>query len=371
MASALALSSSRTNLIFLLLSLLVLSNILVGVKPAESSFLTYNCPTTSNDYTEGSKFQSNLYRLLSDSSNFIYAKASEGEDPDKVHGVFLCRGDVAPKDCQNCIDEAPDQILSVCALKKQAIIWYDQCLIRYSNVSFVSTLDYSDYVISFNTQNVSRPEQFKGILDAMFDNLTFQATSVNPNLKYAANSADIHDPLQKLYGMVQCLPDLSAADCRACLNHSRSAISTPLSDARLPRGGRVLYASCNIRYELYLFLNPGGRGPGAPQPSTSHQGNKDKGNPGGRAPQPSTSHQGNEDKGPRIRCIQIVSAFLRVKATRNDKKRFKIPASSDVLGYKVLRRVSCTILADFGIDCGGWLPSIYPGCFYKYLSLLF
>ncbi|XP_075106879.1 cysteine-rich repeat secretory protein 38-like [Nicotiana tabacum] len=214
--------------------------------------------------------------LYNNGGNFIYAKASEGENPDKVHGVFLCRGDVAPKDCQNCIDKATEQILSVCHLKKQAIIWYDECLIRYSNVSFVSTLDYSGGFILYNTKNVSRPEQFKGILDAMFDNLTFQATSVKPNLKYAANSDEL-ELFQTLYGMVQCLPDLSAADCRACLNRARSEISTPLS-AIVQRGCRVLFASCNIRYELYPFLNPGGRGPGpgAPQPSTS-QGNEDKG----------------------------------------------------------------------------------------------
>ncbi|KAF3626838.1 Cysteine-rich receptor-like protein kinase 10 [Capsicum annuum] len=161
-----------------------------------------------------------------------------GEEPDEVHGVFLCRGDVAPKDCQNCIDIASEQILR-------------------------------------NTQNVSRTEQFKGISGAMFDNLTTQATSVYPNLKYAANSDEV-TPFQKFYGMVQCLPDLSAADCRTCLDRARSVIATLVSDARVPSGCRVLYASCNLRYELYQFLNPGGWRPGAPLPSTI-QGNVDEG----------------------------------------------------------------------------------------------
>ncbi|KAF3631487.1 Cysteine-rich receptor-like protein kinase 7 [Capsicum annuum] len=126
-----------------------------------------------------------------------------------------------------------------------------------------------------NTQNVSRTEQFKGISGAMFDNLTTQATSVYPNLKYAANSDEV-TPFQKFYGMVQCLPDLSAADCRTCLDRARSVIATLVSDARVPSGCRVLYASCNLRYELYQFLNPGGWRPGAPLPSTI-QGNVDEG----------------------------------------------------------------------------------------------
>ncbi|XP_059304078.1 cysteine-rich receptor-like protein kinase 44 [Lycium ferocissimum] len=280
MASVIVLRSTRKILMFLLPWLLVPSNILVGVKPAKISPLANYCPRTTSNYTQGSNFQSNLNRLLyrslyNNGGNSIYAKASEGEDPDKVHGVFLCRGDVAPKDCQNCIDVATEQILRVCAFKKQAIIWYDQCLIRYSNVSFASTLGRSVSLLMYNTQNVSRPEQFKGNLSAMFDNLTTQATSVNPNQKYAANSDEI-SLFQKLYGMVQCLPDLSAVDCRTCLNTALSVMSNQLFDAKVPRGGRALSASCNLRYELYPFLSPGERGLEAPPPSTS-QVNEDKG----------------------------------------------------------------------------------------------
>ncbi|KAJ8553979.1 hypothetical protein K7X08_024657 [Anisodus acutangulus] len=61
----------------------------------------------------------------------------------------------------------------------------------------------------------------------MFDNLTTQATSVYPNLKYAANSDEITQ-FQKLYGMVQCLPDLSAADCHTCLNSARTGSTTAI-----------------------------------------------------------------------------------------------------------------------------------------------
>ncbi|XP_009802722.1 cysteine-rich receptor-like protein kinase 25 isoform X2 [Nicotiana sylvestris] len=344
MVSALVLSSSRTTLIFFLLSLLALSNILVGVKPAESSFLKSFCSTISN-YTEGSKFQFNLARLLyrslyNNGGNSIYANRSEGEDPNKVHGVFLCRGDVAPEICQRCIDVATERILRECPHTKDAIIWYDECLIRYSNVSFVSALDYSGGSFLYNAGNVSRPKQFKRILGSMFDNLTYQATSVNPNLKYAANS-DEFEPIQKLYGMVQCLPDLSAADCRACLNTALSAISTLLSDARVPRGCRVLYASCNLRYELYQFLNPAGRGPGAPQPSTS-QGNEDKG--------------GNTSKTKLISIIIGVIALLAVVLAGTSfylvKRRRRIAKEGDESNQEtqLLNMIEETLAEDFSND---------------------
>ncbi|KAM3319241.1 cysteine-rich repeat secretory protein 9-like [Capsicum chacoense] len=138
MASVLFLCSTQRVLVFLLPWLLILSNILVGVKAQ----VYFSC--SMNNYTEGSnKFQSNVNRLLyrslyNNGGDSIYTKASEGEEPDKVHGVFLCRGDVAPKDCQNCLDVATEQIPLECLLSKQVGIWYNECLVRYSNVSFAT-----------------------------------------------------------------------------------------------------------------------------------------------------------------------------------------------------------------------------------------
>ncbi|PHT86144.1 hypothetical protein T459_08250 [Capsicum annuum] len=202
---------------------------------------------------------------------------SEGEEPDKVHGVFLCRGDVAPKDCQNCLDVATEQIPLECLLSKQVGIWYNECLVRYSNVSFATTLDVTSYHVSHGLGNVSRPEQFKGNMSAMFDNLITQATTVNSNLKYARTNSYEISPFQRLYGMVQCLPDLSAVDCRACLKNAFSEISNlPLSDAEVPVSGKAVLASCNLRHELYPFLNGSATRQKALPPSTS-QWNEDQG----------------------------------------------------------------------------------------------
>ncbi|KAM3319243.1 cysteine-rich receptor-like protein kinase 25 [Capsicum chacoense] len=223
-------------LIFLLAWLLVLLNILVGVKSAERP-LTDHCPSTISNYTQGSNFQS----LYNNGGNSIYAKVTEGEEPDK----------------------------------KQAIIWYYQCLVRYSNVSFASTPDPSASLGLYEVQNASRPEQFMENLRTMFDNLTTQATTVNHKLKYAANSDEI-SPFQQLYGMVQCLPDLSPEDCRTCLKTALSRISNPFFKVYVPIGGRILGSSCNLRYELYSFLSPGGRGQEAQPPSTNQSKNTSK-----------------------------------------------------------------------------------------------
>ncbi|KAL3374426.1 hypothetical protein AABB24_006088 [Solanum stoloniferum] len=254
--------------------ILLLHSLLVGVK-AQMQASHYTC-SMINNYTEGSIFQSNLNQLLysplnNNGNNSIYTKAREGEDPDKVYGLFLCRGDVVPKDCKNCIDVARERIQRECPLKKQAIIWFDECLVRYSNVSFVSMLDASISKILYSVENVSQPEQFMGNLSAIFDNLTAQATTINLNLKYADNSDVINSFDGKLHALVQCLPDLSAVNCVTCLKTAFSGIrNLSLSIAKVPRGVRILLPSCNLRYELYPFLY-------ASVPPSTRQGNEDEG----------------------------------------------------------------------------------------------
>ncbi|KAH0686913.1 hypothetical protein KY290_018507 [Solanum tuberosum] len=208
--------------------------------------------------------------MYNNASHSIYANPNVGEiDDDKVHGLYLCRGDVAPKDCQNCIDMASERIQRECPLKKKAIIWYDQCLVRYSDIpNFASKFNVSSYYwIVYNSESFSWMNQVKGISDAMFDNLTPKVTN---DLKYA-ESLDEITPLslsQKLYGMVQCIPDLSAEDCRACLKGARSVI--PKS---IPRECRVVHESCHLSYQ---FKNPDEGRAVAPPPPSPTTGDKYK-----------------------------------------------------------------------------------------------
>ncbi|KAF3656388.1 putative cysteine-rich receptor-like protein kinase 7-like [Capsicum annuum] len=158
----------------ILVCLLVLSNILVNVKPTEISPLANDCTSSTSSYIEGSKFPLNLndllYRSLYNSGgNSIYGKVSVEEDTDKVHGVYLCRGVIAPKDCKKyCIDVASERILRECPHSKQAIIWYDECLVRYSNVLFA-------YRSLFPSTRLSVPHECKVVLESC--NLSYQFRS--------------------------------------------------------------------------------------------------------------------------------------------------------------------------------------------------
>lgn len=221
---------------------------------ATAQFVFNECSNTTN-YTDGSQFQSNLNRILyralyNDGSNSIFSNNTEGEEPDKVYGLFLCRGDVSAADCQSCIDVATQGILQECPFKKEAIIWYDQCMIRYSNRSFFSTMETQPTLYLWNPANVTEPDKFTEILGNMFANLTTVATSIPSNQRYATNETNVGN-LTKLYGMVQCTPDLSLLLCDNCLNEILSPLFGLIAGKT---GGRVLTPSCNVRYELYPFL---------------------------------------------------------------------------------------------------------------------
>ncbi|KAG4380601.1 hypothetical protein AAZX31_16G178900 [Glycine max] len=67
--------------------------------------------------------------------------------------------------------------------------------------------------------------------------------------KFATRQTTISE-FQNLYCLAQCTPDLSPLDCRSCL--SKVIGNLPLF-CEGQQGARVLYPSCNVRYDLYPF----------------------------------------------------------------------------------------------------------------------
>jgi hypothetical protein len=220
-------------------------------------------------FTDNSTFQSNLDLVLSSlSSNATpvtgFSNASAGE----VYGLFLCRGDVNTRVCQDCVAYAAKEILQRCPFQKGAIIWYDECLLRYTNVSIFSTINYGPGLPLPNPQSIQEAESdsFIGLVDSTLDSLANLASNSVTGKKFATKEVEFNSSLaapQKLYSLVQCTPDLSVSDCYKCL---RVAILNQSSCCDGRQGGRVLLPSCNIRYEVYPFYNVTAASPAFPPP---------------------------------------------------------------------------------------------------------
>ncbi|KAF9672183.1 hypothetical protein SADUNF_Sadunf11G0014200 [Salix dunnii] len=240
----------------ILLSLLSLAIITQAQDPTS---LSHYCPNTTT-YTRNSTYQANLNLLLSSlSSNSTriningFYNVSAGKDPDEVYGMFLCRGDVSNSVCRNCVNFATKDVLDKCPIEKVAMIWYDECELRYSNRNIFSTVDQDATVLMSSPNNVTvQPEIFNQLVETTIYDIAVRASSAPSGAKKFAVQQANYTGDQKLYTLVQCTPDLSTPDCRRCLE---GAISKLGNCCNRKQGGRVIFASCNFRYELYEFYN--------------------------------------------------------------------------------------------------------------------
>ncbi|KAH8512056.1 hypothetical protein H0E87_009303 [Populus deltoides] len=244
------------NFFIALLSLLSLATI---TKSQDPSYLYRSC-SNETTYTRNSTYQANLNLLLSSlvsnaTRNNLdgFYNSSIGLDPDDVYGLFLCRGDVNKNACQNCVALAAKEAIQRCPVEKVVVLWYDLCLLRYSNRAFFATMDQDPGVTLYNTQNIAyEPERFNRLVATSMNDTATQATSATSGAKKFAAKEVYFNEFLNLYSLVQCTPDLSSSDCNRCL---RIAISSLPSCCSQRAGARVLYPSCNIRYETYEFYN--------------------------------------------------------------------------------------------------------------------
>jgi len=99
--------------------------------------------TNQTFYASDHKFQSNLNTslLLFQTPPFPPSTVSS-EPPYDIDGRFLCRGDVNATVCHGCVPAAAANITRLCPNDTESYIWYDECMLIYSN----STFDNDDIV---------------------------------------------------------------------------------------------------------------------------------------------------------------------------------------------------------------------------------
>ncbi|KAH7837767.1 hypothetical protein Vadar_017769 [Vaccinium darrowii] len=241
---------------------------------AYSTFSFIDCPnptlSTTSTYAPNSPYQTNLNTLLSvlssnsNASNGFYNFTAGSSRPDVAYGFFLCRGDLSAAACQECVVSASRTVVERCPRSKRVTVWHDPyCMIRYSNESIFSSPDVGVRRILLNPQNVANVILFREVLGQVMDNIVARASSDDSGKKFATADAN-YSPLQHLYGLAQCTPDLSASDCSNCL---RNGISTLSHCCHASQGARVLFPSCYVRYEMYPFYNASvGAAPPPPSP---------------------------------------------------------------------------------------------------------
>ncbi|KAM4113031.1 hypothetical protein ACJW30_05G187100 [Castanea mollissima] len=145
-----------------------------------------------------------------------------------LYALFLCRGNVSHGTCQTCVSYAIGNITTLCPSNKSAIIWYDQCLLRYSDVNFFGQAQILPMVLMWNYENTSSP-----------DLPNFYALGLMYYLINRTKIVTLSNGSKTSYGLVQCTADL--------MKTTNSCCQTQI-------GWLILGPSCHLRYESYSFI---------------------------------------------------------------------------------------------------------------------
>ncbi|CAN6219088.1 unnamed protein product [Urochloa humidicola] len=217
----------------------------------------------SGNYTLNDTYHANLRHVAAalprntSSSSTLFAKATLGSVPDMVYALALCRGDTNASACGDCVATAFTDAQQLCAYNKDATVFYDPCLLRYSNQNFLADTA-SDgrgtAIILMNTQNVTAPFKVFDAAVAVLLNATANYAAGNSTKRFGTavegfRTFDTNNPT--IYGLAQCTPDMTPAECRSCLS---GIIQDGPKYFSGKQGGRILGLRCNYRYEQYSFF---------------------------------------------------------------------------------------------------------------------
>ncbi|XP_040969581.1 cysteine-rich repeat secretory protein 38-like [Gossypium hirsutum] len=221
---------------------------------------TYNyhfCLGPGND-TATASYKSDLTLLLDYMSSNASDKSFYNDSLNGIYSLFLCRGDVSSDVCRVCVSNATQTLTQTCPSDKRAIIWYDQCLFRYSNINFLGQLRLYPRLFMWNALNNTSPEEgdigTRGLLYSLVSQAPYKENMFQTNEMVVGNGPG------RRYGLVQCSRDLDVGGCSTCL---RELLNQTEDCCIGRRGWRILTPSCCIRYEMYSFYEQTSNLPGS------------------------------------------------------------------------------------------------------------
>ncbi|EOY28573.1 Cysteine-rich RLK 25 [Theobroma cacao] len=209
----------------------------------------------------------NLFSYLTSNATVLdgFYKTTAGQNPNMIHGLFLCRGDVLPEFCQYCIELAATDVAQRCPNQTWAIIWYDECMLRYSNQSIVDSTPERPKVNLRNNIDVMEPDRFNQQVATLMKNIATRASNASLGAKKFATEEVRLKAFLIVYSLAQCTPDISSGDCCRCLEN---AIADLLKCCSGKTGVFALYPSCTVQYQLAPFYNSSNQTIAAPPPAS-------------------------------------------------------------------------------------------------------
>ncbi|KAK2991012.1 hypothetical protein RJ640_005494 [Escallonia rubra] len=280
----------------------------------QSDLLGYTCADTGN-YTRDSAYNSNLddviYSLSTNTTSF--SSVSAGSDPDSVNGIALCRGDINQDVCRRCVDDSTRRLRQLCTDQKEAIGWYDDCMVRYSDRSIYQSLETSPD--SYYASMITVPDvgTFNKALGTLLGSLRYEAAQGGSALKFASGNVSAPNNMT-IYALVQCTPDLTARQCDNCLKGTSWCCDGYT-------GARYQNPSCNIGYAFTQFYNVS---PAAAPPAAAPQALPPPGAAGNKTMSIAGGGRNNTKKIVLITASTLIAAVIAVLGELNDGKEVAV-----------------------------------------------
>ncbi|GKV19273.1 hypothetical protein SLEP1_g29558 [Rubroshorea leprosula] len=140
----------------------------------------------------------------------------------------LCRGHITTEICQKCIASASIDVAQRCPTGYEAVIWYGQYMVHYSNRSIYSVM-------------TTGPKEDLMISRDVLERVT---------QKFATKEVKFNE-FQDVCRLAQCTPDISGDECNRCLQFAIGGLPECCSGKE---AGFALYPSCILRYQITPFI---------------------------------------------------------------------------------------------------------------------
>lgn len=223
------------------------------------------CLGNMGNYTTNSTYQNNLNVILPLLTKLAsvnsFGNYSTGRGIDKVDMLYNCQGDLTGQECHDCVQLSARTIVEHCPTEKEAIVWYQECMLRYANRSIFAVEEESPFAWDYSTAKVLNP-QFGSTLGDAINELIQQAAYNGTTRGYAIGEVDV-PVLGMEYLLVQCTPDILGEPCERCLLAALRSMGGCCGTDRQTL--EFYFPSCQIRYDTAPFVEgTGGSTPPLP-----------------------------------------------------------------------------------------------------------
>ncbi|WJX87340.1 hypothetical protein P8452_69545 [Trifolium repens] len=239
---------------------------------AQVPIYLYNFCENSTAKSLTTSFKSNVNNFVS----WIASDSSKGttfnhtiigsRSSDDVYGNYDCRFDISESFCQFCVSTAARDLVQHCPNSVTSVIFYDVCIIRYSNENFFGKVSITP------TWNVTGTKKIKDSSDLAkvegYISVLIRKATIETNQSWAMGEFNLSNT-EKRYGLAQCGRDVDNEGCRQCLEAMLDLVPKCCGNKV---SWEVVAPSCGIKFDdQKFFMLNAETGSSKPNPAKSNK----------------------------------------------------------------------------------------------------